>query len=360
MRLLTRLKTDRLYLYITGGDRSMVAVVCMVRGNIILSVSCTSQVESYRPRYGHKPRGLGAGTPWYNNMWASVALLSPTYHAFVAYSCYNLSKSKYYHVLRALRFDSPLLLRNSSHPALQPYVGNFIYIKNDSPQEFQAFVSPYSGGSDAWYNVPRQWMDSGKWKRSDWELVAIRNMEDTHRQGAYVCAKNQTVYVTIKSTTKIEIVCSRPHPPSPIDRTGGPLSSSSAARAQPEQAQPAMATKSSKLYSPHSGDFLIQTSDAVLFGVHRILLGLSSPVMSDMFALGATTAPQTTPGAFLLLPFNDETFCLITFSTVQSRFLKTLKHFKISCPSYIPTNPPLSSRVSMHCCLCSAQPANTR
>jgi len=62
MRLLTRLKTAaaRLYLYITGGDRSMVAVVCMVRGNLIRSVSWTSQIERY-PGYGHKPRGLGAG-----------------------------------------------------------------------------------------------------------------------------------------------------------------------------------------------------------------------------------------------------------------------------------------------------------
>ena len=63
-----------------------------------------------------------------------------------------------------------------------------------------------------------------------------------------------------------------------------------------------MATTSSELYSPQNGDFVIQTSDAVLFGVHRIILTLSSPVMSDMFVLGATMTAQSTPGAFLLLP----------------------------------------------------------
>ena len=73
-----------------------------------------------------------------------------------------------------------------------------------------------------------------------------------------------------------------------------------------------MSTTSSELYSPQNGDFVIQTSDAVLFGVHRLILTLSSPVMSDMFALGATMAAQSTPGTFLLLPF-DETLCLITF-----------------------------------------------
>jgi len=61
-----------------------------------------------------------------------------------------------------------------------------------------------------------------------------------------------------------------------------------------------MTTTSSELYPLQNGDFVIRTSDAVLFGVHRVLLGLSSPVMSDMFALGATTATQPTPGAFLL------------------------------------------------------------
>ena len=74
----------------------------------------------------------------------------------------------------------------------------------------------------------------------------------------------------------------------------------------------AMATTSSELYSPQSGDFVIQTSDAVLFGVHRILLGLSSPVMNDMFTFGAPVDDQPTPGAFLLLPFYETPF-LITF-----------------------------------------------
>ena len=64
----------------------------------------------------------------------------------------------------------------------------------------------------------------------------------------------------------------------------------------------------SELNSPQDGDFVIQTSDAVLFGVHRVLLSLSSPVMSDMFALGAPMADQQTPGAFLLLQFDETNF----------------------------------------------------
>jgi len=98
------------------------------------------------------------------------------------------------------------MLRNSSHPALQPYVANCIFVKNDSPQEFQALVSTYTGGNGNWFPVPRQWMDSGKWTRSGWELVAIRNLEDTHREGLYVTALNQTVYITIKSMVEIEVV----------------------------------------------------------------------------------------------------------------------------------------------------------
>ena len=88
-----------------------------------------------------------------------------------------------------------------------------------------------------------------------------------------------------------------------------------------------MATTSSELYSPQNGDFVIQTSDAVLFGVHRLILTLSSPVMSDMFALGAIMAPQSTPGAFLLLPF-DETLCLINFFNLTVTISEDSKTFQ--------------------------------
>jgi hypothetical protein len=107
--------------------------------------------------------------------------------------------------------------RNSALPLLfytarcssQPYIGEHICIKNETSHPFQAFVSKYSNsnGSDAWYNVPNEWNDSGKWSRGYWELVAIRNNEDTHRNGAYVSAKNQTVYITIKGVTNLEIIC---------------------------------------------------------------------------------------------------------------------------------------------------------
>jgi len=74
-----------------------------------------------------------------------------------------------------------------------------------------------------------------------------------------------------------------------------------------------MATTSAELYPPQNGDFVIQTSDAVLFGLHRILLGLSSPVMGDMFALGATMATQQTPGAFLLTRLTTGHFVCLFF-----------------------------------------------
>jgi len=45
-------------------------------------------------------------------------------------------------------------------------------------------------------------------ERSNWELAAIRNNDDTHREGAYVCANNQTVYITIKSIKQLEVVVS--------------------------------------------------------------------------------------------------------------------------------------------------------
>ena len=63
-----------------------------------------------------------------------------------------------------------------------------------------------SSGSDAWFDVPNEWNDAGRWSRKAWELVAIRNKEDTHREGAYVCARNQTVYITIRGITQLDIV----------------------------------------------------------------------------------------------------------------------------------------------------------
>ena len=90
---------------------------------------------------------------------------------------------------------------------LQPYVGNYIYINKEGSPRIQAFVSKYSNpsGSEEWYNVPSEWNESG---RSCWELVAFRNKEDTHREGAYVYSTNATVNITIKSITHLEIVCS--------------------------------------------------------------------------------------------------------------------------------------------------------
>ena len=77
----------------------------------------------------------------------------------------------------------------------------------------------------------------------------------------------------------------------------------------------AMATTSSDLYPPQDGDFVIQTNDAVFFGVHRLLLRLVSPVMNDMFALGAMSRDQTTPGAFRL-------FCIVQRDNLSDYFFR--------------------------------------
>jgi len=86
-----------------------------------------------------------------------------------------------------------------------PYVGDYIYIKNESPYSFQALVSRSSSLS-SWWDVPNEWNNSSRWSRGDWELVAIRNKENTYRSSAYVSARNQTVYITIKGMTDPEIV----------------------------------------------------------------------------------------------------------------------------------------------------------
>jgi hypothetical protein len=59
--------------------------------------------------------------------------------------------------------------------------------------------------------VPHEWNNDGRWSRSNWELVAVRDDGDSHRKGVYVCPKNATVYITIKGITEFEIV-STPKP----------------------------------------------------------------------------------------------------------------------------------------------------
>ena len=68
----------------------------------------------------------------------------------------------------------------------------------------------------------------------------------------------------------------------------------------------------SDLYPPQDGDFVIQTDDAVLFGVHRLLLRLALPVMSDMFAI---RRDQPTPGAFRF-------FCIVQRDNLSEYFFR--------------------------------------
>lgn len=55
---------------------------------------------------------------------------------------------------------------------------------------------------------------------------------------------------------------------------------------------------SSTVYPSQNGDFVIQTSDGVLFGVHSLLLRLSSTVMNDMLTVGSGSEDRN-PGRFV-------------------------------------------------------------
>lgn len=59
-----------------------------------------------------------------------------------------------------------------------------------------------------------------------------------------------------------------------------------------------MTRTSSTLYPLQNGDLVIQTSDEVLFGVHSLLLKLSSSVMNDMLTVGSGSEDRN-PGRFV-------------------------------------------------------------
>jgi len=54
-----------------------------------------------------------------------------------------------------------------------------------------------------------------------------------------------------------------------------------------------MSQTTSSLYPSPNGDLVIQTSDGVLFGVHSLLLKLSSSVMDDMLTVGSGRGDRT-------------------------------------------------------------------
>jgi len=57
-----------------------------------------------------------------------------------------------------------------------------------------------------------------------------------------------------------------------------------------------MENTSSPRYPSDNGDLIIQTSDGVLFGVHILLLRLSSSVMNDMLVVGSGSGERETGG----------------------------------------------------------------
>ena len=87
-----------------------------------------------------------------------------------------------------------------------------------------------------------------------------------------------------------------------------------------------METTPSELYPPPSGDFVVQTEDAVLFGVHRLFLKFASPILSDMLALGENCGDQT-PGMRWTVTFCRirELICgLVTITEDSETFLELL------------------------------------
>ncbi|KAF9499201.1 hypothetical protein BDN71DRAFT_1442238 [Pleurotus eryngii] len=86
------------------------------------------------------------------------------------------------------------------------YVGDYVFIKSLSEHKFQAFVSNYSRGQDDWFTLGDSWGTADdRWSRSGWEVIAIRNANDTKRVGYYEYIKGATIYITVKAIDKIEV-----------------------------------------------------------------------------------------------------------------------------------------------------------
>ncbi|KAG8817882.1 hypothetical protein FRB91_003484 [Serendipita sp. 411] len=55
------------------------------------------------------------------------------------------------------------------------------------------------------------------------------------------------------------------------------------------------------VFAPYNGDVLLQSSDAVLFGVHSCVLALASPVFRDMLSTSSLASPSQSPaGSFFI------------------------------------------------------------
>lgn len=89
---------------------------------------------------------------------------------------------------------------------VQTYVGDYVFIKSLSEHKFQAFVSSYTKGKDDWSTLGDSWgTEDGRWSRSGWEVIAIRNADDTKRVGYYEYVRGATIYITVRAIDKIEV-----------------------------------------------------------------------------------------------------------------------------------------------------------
>lgn len=81
-------------------------------------------------------------------------------------------------------------------------MGSIIVI-NSSSSHILVFVSKYSNpqGYDDWFKLAPGHRDS--WSRSDWELVAFKDDNDTDRAGVYVRVNS---CVTFKSFKEISVI----------------------------------------------------------------------------------------------------------------------------------------------------------
>ncbi|KAF4566027.1 hypothetical protein EYR36_011441 [Pleurotus pulmonarius] len=84
------------------------------------------------------------------------------------------------------------------------YIGDCVFIKKVSPSKVQAFVSSDSGGRDSWYTLTDSF-ESGKWVRFGWDVIVLRDEEDTWRRGVYMHIKGVTVYITVRSFDDIRV-----------------------------------------------------------------------------------------------------------------------------------------------------------
>ncbi|KAL4259818.1 hypothetical protein AB1N83_010529 [Pleurotus pulmonarius] len=61
-------------------------------------------------------------------------------------------------------------------------------------------------GKDDWYTLGDSWgTEDDRWSRSGWEVIAIRNADDTKRVGYYEYIRGATIYITVKAIDNIEV-----------------------------------------------------------------------------------------------------------------------------------------------------------